>query len=563
VTTLEGKTDLDVSGLNGIVNLKGTVEISVDIRVHIVLGVDADGFYIDPDAPSDGSGSPEPELVVSNIQVGGDISASGRLGFLTVTFTGAALTVDPEVAVAIDLVEPGPDPFTGVTDGLIRTYELFPFSFDLITAGVQGNPSADDLTLSGALGVSAVFPFGGEPFSLPEANITLTWADINDPFNFDLTVSEDTITGKLLSMLLDMDMKDLLLPVLEEMDKVGDQILAIESLDAELPIIDTSINDLLTGGDSPGVGDLLKLYDPVAALFQEAEANNERLSFTDILDVVVKETTGKLEGSAFDGSLIQEDGKTLLSFDVAINITPEFEFDFDLSDILSDTGMVVDASAQVRIGVDLMLDFSFGLDLTNLLDNGSIGLSDVFFELHTLTATAILDAGEIDLTVELEDFPFGVESAAVTLIAGADVKFRDTSPAVNGRIYLPDLMNGSFSSLFEVTPFGELHLDLPFFANLDTDPLGGFGFVATGNFRIQVDSDDIFGPVDPDVIIEFEGYIMAFGQKLEGNFRLRKTTENEQSVVMITPRSPSGVSRAKTLTHRSCNVPSAGWSRPA
>src|SRR5262249_47347128 len=78
--TLTGEADVNLSAFGGSLFLHGDVEISTDVTVHLVFGVDAQGFYIDAGAPRDAQGNPEPELTLGNIRVGGDFEAGGAFG---------------------------------------------------------------------------------------------------------------------------------------------------------------------------------------------------------------------------------------------------------------------------------------------------------------------------------------------------------------------------------------------------------------------------------------------------------------------------------------------------
>ena len=46
--TLSGQALLDVSALSGAVKLNGTLDLSADVTVHLIFGVDDSGFFIDP-----------------------------------------------------------------------------------------------------------------------------------------------------------------------------------------------------------------------------------------------------------------------------------------------------------------------------------------------------------------------------------------------------------------------------------------------------------------------------------------------------------------------------------
>src|SRR5262249_15587459 len=105
--TFGGTTSIDTSTLGDLVALTGEATFSIDVTLHLVFGVDDGGFFIDPSAVAG------PELTLSNLQLLGDISASGRVGFLQVDLTDGSLQVAPGVSLGIDLVDPGVDPITG------------------------------------------------------------------------------------------------------------------------------------------------------------------------------------------------------------------------------------------------------------------------------------------------------------------------------------------------------------------------------------------------------------------------------------------------------------------
>src|SRR5256712_11712097 len=86
-------------------------------------------------------------------------------------------------------------------------------------------------------------------------------------------------------------------------------------------------------------------------------------------------------------------------------------------------------------------------------------------------------------------------------------------------------------ALFTTRPEAELPPDLPFTASLTSDPIAGFPFAARGNFRIQIDSPDLFGPVPPDLAIEFGGTLDAFDQHLQGQFRIHKMPDGTLTVL--------------------------------
>src|SRR5262249_46690368 len=185
--TLDGSTGFAVDALGGRIDLAGAIEASVDIAVHLVLGVDPNGFFLDANGP-------DPEFVLKNVRVSGDVSGTGRLGFLEVSLEDATLAVDPELAVTLDLHDTGTDPLTNESDGLIRTYELGPLA-DLVTARVEGGSSTPDVVLTGTFGLGLVLG-GDEPFTLADARLALKWEDVSDLTK--VTVEAVTPTGQTL-----------------------------------------------------------------------------------------------------------------------------------------------------------------------------------------------------------------------------------------------------------------------------------------------------------------------------------------------------------------------------
>jgi Ca2+-binding RTX toxin-like protein len=237
--TLSGDTDFDVDALGGRVELAGDVHATVDVAVHLIFGVDQHGFFLDATGP-------DPEFVLKNVKISGDIHGTGKLGFLEVNLDDATLAVDPEVSVSLDLRNPGTDPLTGQADGLIRTYEMNSLS-DLVTAQVKGNPAVDDVVLTGTFSVGLVLG-GDEPFTLGDAKVALKWADVSDPTT--VKVEAVTPTGQALSSFLNLSALD----IGSLLNRLGSSIQSVAS-------------GLNPGGGIPFVGEKLgKLADYTGTL---------------------------------------------------------------------------------------------------------------------------------------------------------------------------------------------------------------------------------------------------------------------------------------------------------
>ena len=75
LTSLEGEAKLGSSGVNN-VDMSIVAEVTADVAVHLVFGLDADGFFIDAD------GSGDPEFTINNLRITGT-EGSGILARLT------------------------------------------------------------------------------------------------------------------------------------------------------------------------------------------------------------------------------------------------------------------------------------------------------------------------------------------------------------------------------------------------------------------------------------------------------------------------------------------------
>jgi hypothetical protein len=177
--TLSGTADLDLNGLGGSLNIAGSIDVSADLALHLVFGVDSHGFFIDP------RGTADPFLTVSNLQIDGNIQGTGQLGFLDVTMSGATLTVDPAVQITVQLQPPANSP-----DGLIRLDELTTQSPSLFSATITGNPNGSDVVLTGNFSVDAVLPGGTSLLpDLANAQVTFTWPHVDHPTDVRVTAS--------------------------------------------------------------------------------------------------------------------------------------------------------------------------------------------------------------------------------------------------------------------------------------------------------------------------------------------------------------------------------------
>ncbi|MBK8118789.1 MAG: hypothetical protein IPK39_05865 [Sulfuritalea sp.] len=442
--TFGGDTSLDIAAFDGMLKVTGTATFSVDALLHVVIGVDEHGFFLDADAVTG------PELVLDNISIVGDITATGRIGFLEVSLTAGSIELDPDVRVAIDLKEPGRDPITGELDTLIRPYELAAFNpLDFFTVDLAGDPTADDLKFSGDFSVAALIHGGTGAFTIVDAGLIFTWADIGNPFTLSVAGKPGDFEGELLAKFLNLDFQQLFLDLLVQMDNLGDQLRDVAVLDSNLPVIDTSVNRLFTG-EPYKIGDLLKMHDPVAAYFAALDAEDQFPTMSGLLDVIVGEVQKKMDGSALGLELVIENGKPLLRINVDVDLEPILEVPLDLGDSLADLGVNATAAATVVVGADLDLDLVFGLDLSELVATGALG-DAAFIQLNHLTAQVFIGAEEIDLDLGFDFLTASIDNAAVRVIAGAELLLNDPTPA-DQRITLTDLTGTPFGTLVTIQP---------------------------------------------------------------------------------------------------------------
>ncbi|MCI0540002.1 MAG: hypothetical protein L0Z50_32755, partial [Verrucomicrobiales bacterium] len=411
-----GRGEIAIDSFNGLVTLRGEVLYSFDLTMHLVFGIDQFGFFIETE------GVQGPEFTISNLNLLGTVTAKGRLGFIEVSLTDGSITVDEGVRFSVDLNDPSADPLTGEAPGRLRPHEFnLEALSDLFAFEITGNPLLDDLVFSGTFGVAAIIPGSTDPpLTIIDAGLNFFWADINDPFNVRVQAQDNSVTGLLLEKLLNLDLKTVVLGVLFPLDKLGDLILGIEALDTPLPLVNRSINDLLTTDESAGLGDVLKLHDAVAQYFADREAANLPPRLNHIVDLILAETSRKIRGLTISAALTSGSAGPELKFNILYEISPEVNVPFDLGPALNGLGLDVTASGAVNVQVNLDLDLIFGVELLGWVTSGSLG-DAAFVELNNLDVELVVDINQINLDFSTSFLQTSIQNAVIGATFGANI----------------------------------------------------------------------------------------------------------------------------------------------
>src|SRR5262249_14576458 len=225
--------------VNGATNL--TVDVGLDLDVEI--GIDLNHFLADPTSIT----SSDAFVQVNTLTASGTIHTS-NLNF-GVTLAGASLGVvngHLDFTPTATLTVQKPDGTKRITLQDLQTTSLG----DLVSLNTSG-------ALSATLPISGTLP-------QPLGNVGTATVVVTDTNGFSGAAPEVSV-----SFALSQQLQDKSLGSLRKPDQAWTNILGLSILDAKLPVIDKSINELFhqatTSG--PSVGDFLKLKDAVAAYF--------------------------------------------------------------------------------------------------------------------------------------------------------------------------------------------------------------------------------------------------------------------------------------------------------
>ncbi|MBW1870781.1 MAG: hypothetical protein JRJ19_01880, partial [Deltaproteobacteria bacterium] len=492
---LGGIVDLDVAADapgGGRVELSGQIEITATIDLKLSFGVGAKGFFIEPNAPGDS------ELTIRNIIVDGEVSGSGRLGFIGLEVTDATLQLDPQAAVSLKLSDPG----EGGADGIIRMTELDLENVgSLVSVDVVGDPGdetigtvtpgVDDLVLTGTFGLQAIVPGFDITTDLLDFDLSIGWPNL--AVVDEIKVSAGTEFGPWLEF-LDLTAQNLV----DQLKSLRDQFDALsqvsEVFGLDIPFVNNALDKILDAAEAMD----RKLIDPLTS------GVSGTVSLPTAQELVVL-LASKLGIDLSSLGLSYSGGELTFDFNFTQQIA-EFQdtidFGFDMADGLAD----FDVSSAAKFTGDFGMNFTFGVDLGGLADGAS--LEDAFFIRDaTVSGTAEFSLDDLDamarfgfLGIEIVDGYAGTTSPITISLDLLDPK----TNAADGRIDIGEIIdaisNGNPLSLVDTPEIaGSVEASLPLAAPF-------LGISASPDTTIKIIIDDIANPgalrIEPDPITD-------------------------------------------------------------
>ncbi|HET9132150.1 MAG TPA: hypothetical protein VFO86_14440, partial [Terriglobia bacterium] len=453
--------DIHAAAVLGEVQLFGPVEIRALAELNIVFGFDGSGFFIAPNLTAGHS-----ELKLSNFEVDGDITASGRLGSLGVDLKKAEFTVDPDVAITFDLVDPGTD----AADGKIRGVELFQDNVsNLFNVAISGDPGdgVNDFVLTGTFGVKAVIPGFDANIDLGEAKIILSWADANHPEQISVSAAA----------VVDQEFVDFLQVTSQ---KVLDGLNTIKStldiFDTDFPFVSDNLDNLISLVNTFQTKVLDRITDPIGGG-----------ASTPTLQQLATKLASSLGIDLADLGLSY--GKNSTTGDRELTYSPKFDLSFEASRNF-DFGLGADSGAKVDVNATADLKLTFGVDVDGLL---ALQNPLDFFFIRGPDFNGTLDVSASNLTASATAGPIsiGIENGTVTGHVAIGITLKDpgttATPASAGRIDLRELVDNLIhpSSLIDT-------FDISGSASMTDISMSIGGLVSlSGDFSFASSNDDL------------------------------------------------------------------------
>ena len=358
--TLDGSANLDLEALGGTVTLTGSVNVSVLVHIHLIFGVDSEGFYIDTDLGETSQGQPLPMLTVDHIAISPDpdLTVSGDFGIFDITASSLTITVDQAIGASLSLPLESLDTITGATDSLLRP-EDFGTMADIATTQLLWT-AGQSVQVNATINVDSGLFGSIIPSALQNLQLAFLFDDPSDP-------TDVTISGPGFSSIGDLIKKSEtdILQVLQQLATLGNQIDASALMSTTLPGIDRSLGSYVQLGAVFNQG----LYQPVSAYFASLGTNLPTVS--GLLGAIfgASGTNGDLSLSLAPGlDLSVQSGALLLSYAFTATRTDPIALDLGLG---SNSPISLDANLAVELQTQFSFDASIGVNLLTLLQGAA------------------------------------------------------------------------------------------------------------------------------------------------------------------------------------------------
>ncbi|MDX1431795.1 MAG: LEPR-XLL domain-containing protein, partial [Gammaproteobacteria bacterium] len=390
-------------------------------------GVSVDLSLSTPEPDTDDDGMPND--VDGDGELDDGLRASASFGFVTVALSGGG-TIDGTLSLELQ------DPGTVEADGRISLTELLDGLADIDTL-----IDAPDLTGGGTL----VLDIDVEPdipgVNVPdEAQIVINILDLGNPFTGEAPDIDFTFpdVGDLIAFdNVEFNFDTILDALLELSDFLG-QFEAFDFLNEPIPLINVSVNDLLTFTDQ----------------FRDAinEARSDPAASLQLLENKLKAALGQPATSdVVDLSLVTTGGAEILRIDVGwdagFSESLPLNLDLGLPEFANLTGS---AGLSAQGSVDVSLDF--GIDLNNPLDI-------YIFDTTGITGGIALTGDELEFRAALGPLGIFIKDGDASLTADFDVGLENAIFS-NNRVLLTSI---DFGSAFEANITGNASANLPAF----------------------------------------------------------------------------------------------------
>ena len=411
LTTLSGSipVDVDLDFAGGTIQLSGGQTITADVEIHLVFGVDGNGFFLDVN-------NAHPELAVRNIRTIGEVRGYGRVGFLEVGVSDLALAVDPSVAFTVDLTEPA-----GPADHKIRLADLLAAPSGMVALNLTGNPAVDDVVLTGTFSVGAVLPGMEAPFEIGDAKVDLKWADVTSISSFSVSATPGFPGGQAVLDFLSVNAQALLDRLYQLRDSMA-------IFDAYVPFLQDGLDQVIGLAETVEA----KLLAPLS------NVGTHTVAFTTIQGFV-GQTAREMKADPAGMGLNYDSASKQLTY------RPTLHLDFTGTEVFDFGLNAVSGGATVDVRGTLDLDLTLGVDLGQILAGGN-SLDYVFIRNATLAGAIDLSSSDLTASCTLGPVQISMTGGEVAGNVNISVVLTDpgttVSPQSAGRIDLRELVDG-------------------------------------------------------------------------------------------------------------------------